>query len=89
MCDWITEKSEKLEMDDLQRKHKGTEKELAPIMDKVGQVSHLDQDVIDSFPAERENIEQRTRDLQEKWEMLENKARERNMLEMYKQLRIS
>ena len=88
MCDWITEKSEKLEMDDLakdlttvkayQRKHKGTEKELAPIMDKVGLVSHLGQDVIDSFPAERENIEQRNRDLQEKWEMLENKARERS-----------
>jgi spectrin beta len=33
--------------------------------------------VIDSFPSERENIEQRTRDVQEKWEMLENKARER------------
>ena len=33
--------------------------------------------VIDSFPTERENIEQRTRDVQEKWEMLENKARER------------
>ena len=32
--------------------------------------------VIDSFPSERENIEQRTRDVQEKWEMLENKARE-------------
>ena len=45
MCDWITEKSEKLEMDDLakdlttvkalQRKHKGIERELAPIKDKV------------------------------------------------------
>jgi hypothetical protein len=45
VCDWITEKSEKLEMDDLakdlttvkalQRKHKGIERELAPIKDKV------------------------------------------------------
>ena len=45
MCDWITEKSEKLENDDLakdlttvkalQRKHKGIERELAPIKDKV------------------------------------------------------
>eukprot|EP00092_Neocalanus_flemingeri_P017139 GFUD01018536.1.p1 GENE.GFUD01018536.1~~GFUD01018536.1.p1 ORF type:complete len:428 (+),score=136.20 GFUD01018536.1:157-1440(+) len=88
VCDWITEKSEKLEMDDLakdlttvkalQRKHKGIERELAPIKDKVGQVSQLGQDVIDSFPAERANIEQRTRDVQEKWEMLENKARERS-----------
>jgi len=88
VCDWITEKSEKLEMDDLakdlttvkalQRKHKGIERELAPIKDKVGQVSQLGQDVIDSFPAERGNIEQRTRDVQEKWEMLENKARERS-----------
>ena len=70
MCDWITEKSEKLEMDDLakdlttvkalQRKHKGIEMELAPIKDKVGQVSQLGQYVIDSFPAEREIIEQRT-----------------------------
>merc|ERR1719347_742959 len=88
VCDWITEKSEKLETDDLakdlttvkalQRKHKGIERELAPIKDKVGQVSQLGQDVIDSFPAERGNIEQRTRDVQEKWEMLENKARERS-----------
>ena len=70
MCDWITEKSEKLEMDDLakdlttvkalQRKHKGIEMEHAPIKDKVGQVSQLGQYVIDSFPAEREIIEQRT-----------------------------
>merc|ERR1711915_482449 len=46
VCDWITEKSEKLETDDLakdlttvkalQRKHKGIERELAPIKDKVG-----------------------------------------------------
>merc|ERR1719347_1746997 len=88
VCDWINEKSEKLEMEDLakdlttvkalQRKHKGIERELAPIKDKVGQVSQLGQDVIDSFPAERGNIEQRTRDVQEKWEMLENKARERS-----------
>ena len=88
VCDWITEKSEKLEMDDLakdlttvkalQRKHKGIERELAPIKDKVGQVSQLGQDVIDSFPSERDNVEQRTRDVQEKWEMLENKARERS-----------
>ena len=71
MCDWITKHSEKLEMDDLakdlttvkalQRKHKGTERELALIKDKVGQVSQLGQDIIDSFLSERENIEQRTR----------------------------
>jgi len=70
VCDWITEKSEKLEMDDLakdlttvkalQRKHKGIEMEHALIKDKVGQVSQLGQYVIDSFPAEREIIEQRT-----------------------------
>ena len=41
-------------------------------------MSQLGQDVIDRFPAERDNIEQRTRDVQEKWEMLENKARERS-----------
>ena len=62
----------------LQRKHKGIERELAPIKDKVGQVSQLGQDVIDSFPSERNNIEQKIRDVQEKWEMLENKARERS-----------
>ena len=45
MCDWITEKSEKLEMDHLttvkvlQRKPKGIKRELAPINDKVGQES--------------------------------------------------
>ena len=45
VCDWIAEKSAKLDMDDLakdlttvkalQRKHKGIERELAPIKDKV------------------------------------------------------
>ena len=63
VCDWITEKSEKLELEEfhhdlttvkaLQRKHKGLERELAPIKDKVGQVSQLGADVIQSFPAER------------------------------------
>ena len=47
VCDWITEKSEKLELEEfhhdlttvkaLQRKHKGLERELAPIKDKVGE----------------------------------------------------
>ena len=41
-------------------------------------MSQLGQGVIDSFPAERENLEQRTQDVQEKWELLENKARERS-----------
>jgi hypothetical protein len=60
VCDWITEKSEKLELEEfhhdlttvkaLQRKHKGLERELAPIKDKVGQVSQLGADVIQSFP---------------------------------------
>jgi hypothetical protein len=50
VCDWITEKSEKLENDDLakdlttvkalQRKHKGIERELAPIKDKVQYILH-------------------------------------------------
>ena len=44
----------------------------------MGQVSQLGQGVIDSFPAERENIDQRTQDVKAKWEMLENKARERS-----------
>ena len=87
VCDHITEKSEKLEMDDLAmdlttvkalQRDRGIERELAPIKDKVGQVSQLGKDVIDSFPAERENIELSTSDVQKKWEMLENKARERS-----------
>ena len=87
VCDQITEKSEKLEMDDLAmdlttvkalQRDRGIERELAPIKDKVGQVSQLGKDVIDSFPAERENIELSTSDVQKKWEMLENKARERS-----------
>ena len=53
VCDWITEKSEKLELEEfhhdltsvkaLQRKHKGLERELALINDKVGQVSQREQ----------------------------------------------
>ena len=88
LSDWITEKSEKLEMEDLakdlttvkalQRKHKGIERELAPIQDKVAQVAQLGQDVIDGFPAERANIEDNIRDVRAKWEMLENKAMERS-----------
>ena len=88
VSDWITEKSEKLEMEDLakdlttvkalQRKHKGIERELAPIKDKVLQVSQLGKDVIDGFPAEKMKIEQMILDIQEKWEMLENKAMDRS-----------
>ena len=62
----------------LQRKHKGIERELAPIKDKVVQVSQLGKDVIDGFPAEKEKIEGMIRDIQEKWEMLENKAMDRS-----------
>ena len=88
VIDWITEKSEKLEMEDLakdlttvkalQRKHKGIERELAPIKDKVVQVSQLGKDVIDGFPSERVKIEGMIQDIQEKWEMLENKAMDRS-----------
>ena len=88
VSDWITEKSEKLEMEDLakdlttvkalQRKHKGIERELAPIKDKVLQVSQLGKNVIDGFPAEKMKIEQMILDIQEKWEMLENKAMDRS-----------
>ena len=62
VCDWITEKSEKLELPTvkaLQRKRKGLERELALVKDKVGQVSQLGADVIQSLPAERDNIEKR------------------------------
>ena len=62
----------------LQRKHKGIERELAPIKDKVGQVSQLGRDVILSFPDERSNIEDRIADVQAKWEMLESRATERS-----------
>lgn len=34
----------------LQRKHKGVERELAPIKDKVGQVSQLGKYVLVGFP---------------------------------------
>jgi hypothetical protein len=57
----------------------------------------LGQDVIDSFPVERDKTEQRTRDVQKKWVMLENKTRERSkrledvvgmqVFPMFKQLR--
>ena len=77
VCDWTKEKSGKLEIDDLaknlttvkalQRNLKEIERELAPIKDKVGQVTQLGQDVIDSYPADRENIEQRTRDDQDEF----------------------
>ena len=62
VCDWITEKSEKLELPTvkaLQRKRKGLERELALVKDKVGQVSQLGADVIQSLPAERDNIGKR------------------------------
>ena len=67
VSDWITEKSEKLEMEDLakdlttvkalQRKHKGIERELAPIKDKVVQVSQLGKDVIGARSDQIQKIE--------------------------------
>ena len=49
-----------------------TEKDVLPVKANVDQVSQLDHDVIQDLLVERGNIEQRTKDVQDKCDMLRN-----------------
>ncbi|XP_071547281.1 spectrin beta chain, non-erythrocytic 5 isoform X4 [Panulirus ornatus] len=90
--DWMLEKMEKLDTDDLgrdlktvqslQRKHDQLERELAPVEEKVRRVNLLADSVKASYPRERHAVEARQAEVQQYWGQLKGKAVERrNRLE--------
>ncbi|KAK8731676.1 hypothetical protein OTU49_007418 [Cherax quadricarinatus] len=90
--DWMVEKMEKLDTDELgrdlktvqslQRKHDQLERELAPVEEKVRRVNLLADSVKASYPRERHAVEARQEEVQQYWGQLKGKAVERrNRLE--------
>ncbi|XP_042865885.1 spectrin beta chain, non-erythrocytic 5-like isoform X7 [Penaeus japonicus] len=90
--DWMVEKMEKLDTDELgrdlktvqslQRKHDQLERELAPVEEKVRRVNLLADSVKASYPRERHAVEDRQEEIQQYWGQLKGKALERrNRLE--------
>ncbi|XP_045137790.1 spectrin beta chain, non-erythrocytic 1-like isoform X9 [Portunus trituberculatus] len=90
--DWMLEKMEKLDTDELgrdlktvqslQRKHDQLERELAPVEEKVRRVNLLADSVKASYPRERHAVEARQEEVQQYWGQLKGKAVERrNRLE--------
>uniref|UniRef100_A0A0P4VYS0 Uncharacterized protein n=1 Tax=Scylla olivacea TaxID=85551 RepID=A0A0P4VYS0_SCYOL len=90
--DWMLEKMEKLDTDELgrdlktvqslQRKHDQLERELAPVEEKVRRVNLLADSVKASYPRERHAVETRQEEVQQYWGQLKGKAVERrNRLE--------
>ncbi|XP_076029013.1 spectrin beta chain, non-erythrocytic 5 kst isoform X3 [Oratosquilla oratoria] len=85
--DWMVEKMEKLDIDELgrdlktvqslQRKHDQLERELAPIQEKVSRVNLLANSVKASYPHERKTVEKRQAEIQDLWQQLRGKASDR------------
>ncbi|GAB6026067.1 hypothetical protein CHUAL_012270 [Chamberlinius hualienensis] len=86
-CEWMEEKMNKLDTDDLgkdlktvqalQRKHENLERELAPVEEKVRKVNRMASSVIANYPMERANVEACQLQLQQTWENVQRKAKER------------
>ncbi|XP_066955513.1 spectrin beta chain, non-erythrocytic 5 isoform X7 [Macrobrachium rosenbergii] len=90
--DWMVEKMEKLDTDELgrdlktvqslQRRHDQLERELAPVEEKVRRVNMLAESVKASYPREKRAVEARQEEVQEYWGQLKGKALgRRNRLE--------
>ncbi|GFT80923.1 spectrin beta chain, non-erythrocytic 5 [Nephila pilipes] len=85
--EWMLEKLEKIETDDigrdmktvqaLQRKHQNIERELAPIEEKFNRVNLLADSVKVSYPTERANVTTRQQELNDLWEKVKEKAAQR------------
>lgn len=61
----------------LQRRHQHLERELAPVEEKVNRVNLLANSVKSSYPNERNNVNTRQKEIQELWEKVKLKAKER------------
>ncbi|XP_050430131.1 spectrin beta chain, non-erythrocytic 5 isoform X2 [Adelges cooleyi] len=85
--DWMTEKMDKLDSAEvgldlktiqaLQRRHLNLERELAPVEEKVNRVNLLANSVKSSYPNEKDNVNQRQKDIQVLWQNVKNKALDR------------
>ncbi|GIY06493.1 hypothetical protein CDAR_514752 [Caerostris darwini] len=85
--EWMLEKLEKIETDDigrdmktvqaLQRKHQNFERELAPIEEKFNRVNLLADSVKISYPTERANVTTRQQELNDLWEKVKERAAQR------------
>ncbi|XP_071037774.1 spectrin beta chain [Parasteatoda tepidariorum] len=85
--EWMLEKLEKIETDDLgrdmktvqalQRKHQNIERELAPIEEKFNRVNLLADSVKSSYPTERSNVTTRQQELNDLWVKVKEKAAQR------------
>ncbi|KAL0275436.1 UNVERIFIED_CONTAM: hypothetical protein PYX00_003283 [Menopon gallinae] len=85
--DWMSEKMMQLDgaehgpdlktVQALQRRHRHLERELAPVEEKVNRVKLLANSVQSSYPHERANVNARQREIQELWEKVKNKAKEK------------
>ncbi|XP_058129165.1 spectrin beta chain, non-erythrocytic 1 [Anopheles coustani] len=85
--DWMNEKMTQLDTAEvgpdlktvqaLQRRHENLERELAPVKEKVSRVNLLGNTVKNSYPSERENVSVKQRDIQDLWQKVQEKAKER------------
>uniref|UniRef100_A0AAG5CRA5 Spectrin beta chain n=1 Tax=Anopheles atroparvus TaxID=41427 RepID=A0AAG5CRA5_ANOAO len=85
--DWMNEKMTQLDTAEvgpdlktvqaLQRRHENLERELAPVKEKVSRVNLLGNTVKNSYPSERENVSAKQRDIQDLWQKVQEKAKER------------
>nr|XP_040222398.2 spectrin beta chain, non-erythrocytic 1 isoform X3 [Anopheles coluzzii]XP_049461127.1 spectrin beta chain, non-erythrocytic 1 isoform X3 [Anopheles coluzzii] len=85
--DWMNEKMTQLDTAEvgpdlktvqaLQRRHENLERELAPVKEKVSRVNLLGNTVKNSYPSERDNVSEKQRDIQNLWQKVQEKAKER------------
>uniref|UniRef100_A0A182PG07 Spectrin beta chain n=1 Tax=Anopheles epiroticus TaxID=199890 RepID=A0A182PG07_9DIPT len=85
--DWMNEKMTQLDTAEvgpdlktvkaLQRRHENLERELAPVKEKVSRVNLLGNTVKNSYPSERDNVSAKQRDIQDLWQKVQEKAKER------------
>ena len=93
--DWIQEKDEALSIDDLgkdlrnvqalQRKHEGLERDLAALGDKIRQLDELGRKLIKNHPESSEVIYSKQKEINEEWTQLQMKAnnRKEKLLDSY------
>uniref|UniRef100_A0A1Y9H0U3 Spectrin beta chain n=2 Tax=Anopheles dirus TaxID=7168 RepID=A0A1Y9H0U3_9DIPT len=85
--DWMNEKMTQLDTAEvgpdlktvqaLQRRHENLERELAPVKEKVSRVNLLGNTVKNSYPSERDNVSEKQREIQNLWQKVQEKAKER------------
>ncbi|XP_050079457.1 spectrin beta chain, non-erythrocytic 1 [Anopheles maculipalpis] len=85
--DWMNEKMTQLDTAEvgpdlktvqaLQRRHENLERELAPVKEKVNRVNLLGNTVKNSYPSERDNVGEKQREIQNLWQKVQEKAKER------------